>query len=444
MEDKSTKSNTRKEKVLVAFNGGISSGVAAYLLAKQGFECIGVAMNFFNLNDASYIAKPDQLPWINQNNYHQLAMDKPLYGRYHIDNIDLVKDIANVLNIGFYAVNAQSIYFDQVTEYIVSARLSGSSYSPLVDATTTIFDVLLDKAEKLGCSRIATGHYAKILHNKTSGNKGVYTSNDLENDQSPLLSRLSQKHLDKLILPLAEMRRDDVEKIGHTLGAQFIQKNNKKRGNREFMEDPRLGAVVESFSSGDLRQDGDIVNYFLDVASGTHEGIHQFYLGQSKLANRFNIAIDKKMSVIKMYPNQKLIYVANLDYMKYSQVYLSNFIPAADFDSSKPSKVFLKHDGSQERLTAIIRFKNNDNVVLELEQVQAGILPKGEYVTLYNAKGKGGRILGSGVVEIAGVIVDDKLKYLPTLDTLDPEDIVSEKEGRFSNVTKLSDDFHHF
>ena len=37
----------RKKKVLVAMSGGVDSSVAAVLLKKQGYDCIGIYLNFW-------------------------------------------------------------------------------------------------------------------------------------------------------------------------------------------------------------------------------------------------------------------------------------------------------------------------------------------------------------------------------------------------------------
>ena len=41
-----------KEKILIAMSGGVDSSVAAYLMQRQGCDCIGVTMRLFLNSDA--------------------------------------------------------------------------------------------------------------------------------------------------------------------------------------------------------------------------------------------------------------------------------------------------------------------------------------------------------------------------------------------------------
>ena len=49
------------KKALIAMSGGVDSSVAAWLMKKQGWDCIGVTMRLFD-NDDAYLDRETILP----------------------------------------------------------------------------------------------------------------------------------------------------------------------------------------------------------------------------------------------------------------------------------------------------------------------------------------------------------------------------------------------
>lgn len=72
--------------------------------------------------------------------------------------------------------------------------------------------LLADKAAELDCAFIATGHYARIEVD-SEGLSRVLTAEDAEADQSALLADLPQAILAKLVLPLGDFTKADVEEM---------------------------------------------------------------------------------------------------------------------------------------------------------------------------------------------------------------------------------------
>ena len=75
-----------------------------------------------------------------------------------------------------------------------------------------LLQMLTDKAAELDCAFIATGHYARIEVD-SEGLSRVLAAEDAEADQSAVLADLPQEILTKLVLPLGDFTKADVEEM---------------------------------------------------------------------------------------------------------------------------------------------------------------------------------------------------------------------------------------
>ena len=75
-----------------------------------------------------------------------------------------------------------------------------------------LLQLLTDKAAELDCAFIATGHFARIEVDR-EGISRVLPAADADADQSAALRDLPQEILTKLVLPLGDFTKADVEEI---------------------------------------------------------------------------------------------------------------------------------------------------------------------------------------------------------------------------------------
>ena len=75
-----------------------------------------------------------------------------------------------------------------------------------------LLQLLTDKAAELDCAFIATGHFARIEVD-CEGISRVLPAADADADQSAALRDLPQEILAKLVLPLGDFTKADVEEI---------------------------------------------------------------------------------------------------------------------------------------------------------------------------------------------------------------------------------------
>lgn len=377
-----------KPTVLIAITGGLESIVAAYLLKKQGYNCIGIALQLFEEDE---IAGP--------------------FEEMKVTDFSKIKAICTQLEIPFYAVNATAIFKDQVLDFVIGRVLSGQTFEPIVFYTRVLIDVLKEKAQKFNTNLVATGHYAKVLKNQKTGMFEVLVANDLENDQSYLISRLDSAHLDGLMLPLAEIRKSEVEKIGQLIKTDYVKRNKANRAH--IMHDPRMIALIESRVPKDLRKAGTLYKYSDDQNFGEHPGIYHFYIGKKGVKLRPEMEIDSELEVVSIVPYKGNVFLGYRDVLKYRHALITQFKPADGLDMSVPIHAYVKKGPAEPKLPCIIYFKNNKTCTIEYKDEQRGLLIPGQFVAFYSREAEKGKILGSGIIEIGGIFANGEYHTLP-------------------------------
>jgi tRNA-specific 2-thiouridylase len=381
------------DTIIIGMDGGIDSTVAAYLLKKQGYNCVGISVI-----------------------YHEDDMDE--YGEllrpWLPDDLEHIKEICKVLEIPFYATNASDLYFDQVVDKMIAARLSGKAYEPTVDRTTVILNTLLSKREALGAKAVATGHFCKVLKNQTTGMLNLYRGNDLDEDDSYYISKIDPSLLSFLHFPLAELREQEVQKVASLIPTQFnIDKKERRATRLAFMQEENLKELVEKYSAPTLRKEGIVLNYFDSGTVGDHVGIHQFYLGQVKVPLKGKIPRDKESEVLRVVPSTGTVYMEKTEKIKFDRTYLINFVAEPNLNRSLPMVCYAMLGPRKEVVKCTVNFKNNGAVLVIFENEIPGHLGRGQYIVLFNKKGIGARVIGGGIVRLSALLDDGEFRTLP-------------------------------
>ena len=135
---------------MVAMSGGVDSSVAAAMLREQGYDVIGIAMRLAPDAPAS------------------LSSGKARRGTCcsHEDFED-ARRVAERLDFPFYVADLREEFGNRVIGNFVTEYLHGRTPNPCVMCNREIkFDRLWQRARALGVETIATGHYARIEHDR--------------------------------------------------------------------------------------------------------------------------------------------------------------------------------------------------------------------------------------------------------------------------------------
>ena len=247
----------QKERVVVAMSGGVDSSVAALLLVQAGYEVVGVTMQLY----AS-------------------SSEEQRVGRTCCATEDVVdaRAVCRILSIRHYLMNFEAEFKHHVIDYFADEYSKGRTPHPCIACNDRMkFDFLMQRATIIGANLLATGHYARIEQSNSTRRllKGV----DTFKDQSYVLFNLKPAHLSRLLLPVGGFTKSQIRAFAATAGLPVADKPDSQDicfiplGNyKEFLtkklppEHLKPGPVI------DLK--GRNI--------GTHQGVHNFTIGQRK------------------------------------------------------------------------------------------------------------------------------------------------------------------
>ncbi len=234
-------------------SGGVDSSVAALLMRRRGYECMGVTMKLFDgeTGDKTCCSADD-------------AMD--------------ARSVAMRLGMPFYVFNMGADFDKEVIGRFVAAYEAGQTPNPCIECNRHMkFERLLEKGRVLGCDTLATGHYARVEQND-AGRWLLKKAADPEKDQSYVLYMLTQEQLAHIRFPLGEMTKDAVRALAEENG--FLNAHKKDSQDICFVPDGDYAAFIRRYTGRDYPA-GDFVDEAGHVL-GRHEGQIAYTLGQRR------------------------------------------------------------------------------------------------------------------------------------------------------------------
>lgn len=333
------------EKVILGLSGGVDSSVAAAILKKQGYEVIGITFKFvenFDVEDAIKVAK--------------------------------------TLDIEHHVIDYRDIFKEKVINKFLDDYKSGITPNPCVICNKNVkLRFLLDEMYKFNADYIATGHYAKIKDGR------LYKSIDKNKDQTYFLSQITKEELNKILLPLEGIDKEEVRKIAKEIGLTNADKKDSTDVcfiNKKFSE----------YISNNIKSTpGNIINIDNNEVLGKHKGLSYYTIGQRRGLDIGGT--EGRCYVVGKNIEKNILYVAIGDNSD-ALISDSAVIEKVNLFNDKVNKCTAKFRYRQEEEPVEVEYLSNTEVLVKYPQGIKSVTP-GQACVFYNEE----ECLGGGIIK---------------------------------------------
>ena len=361
------KSETR---VVVAMSGGVDSSVCAALLAKEGYDVVGVTLQLYDHGAAIQKAKA-------------CCAGQDIYD---------AKRVAEMMGFPHYVLDYESNFKEQVIEDFADTYLKGATPIPCVRCNQTVkFRDLLAVAKDLGADCMATGHYIK----RVNGPEGpeLHRARDGGKDQSYFLFATTREQLGFLRFPLGAMEKSETRRLAVELGLSVASKPDSQ--DICFVPTGKYTDVIEKIRPN-AAVAGDIVTMDGEVL-GQHRGIMYYTIGQRRGLGLGDDTGTEPLFVVRIEAENNQVVVGPRAALERSKIWLEdiNWIGAGDYGPNLDGQaVRIKVRSTRPPVEAHFRLVDGQ-LIVELAQSDTGISP-GQACVFYAADDKAARTLGGG------------------------------------------------
>ncbi len=247
-------SSLRNPRVAVAVSGGVDSAVAALLERERGAEVVAITVKL----------------WADPETDGTKACCSP-------EAVLGARAVAHSLGIPHLTLDLEADFRRRVVDRFVGGYAEGQTPNPCILCNGEVrLAAMLDLAERLGCERLVTGHYARIVEDAEG--PLLAEGADAAKDQSYMLAALPPELLGRLAFPLTAMTKDEVRATAARHGLAVAKKPESQdlcflagQGKQRFLR--RHGDLAD--------REGAIVDRS-GHRLGRHRGHHNFTVGQRR------------------------------------------------------------------------------------------------------------------------------------------------------------------
>jgi tRNA-specific 2-thiouridylase len=243
---------------------------------------------------------------------------------------------------------------------------------------------LLALADRLDASRVATGHYARLVERE--GRTELYRGRDASKDQSYFLHMLGDETLSRLCFPLGDSDKAEVRAEALRLALPGAGKGESQE--LCFVPTGRYDGFVSERAPERLRP-GPIVDDAGRVV-GQHSGVHRFTIGQRR---NLGVALGKPSYVVGIDAEQGLVELGPVERLLAASAELSDLSLASDLALPLSAEVQVRYRGTPlpARITKIA-----SGARVQFDKPVQAVVP-GQFAVFY----QGERVLGGGLIRKA-------------------------------------------
>ena len=168
---------------------------------------------------------------------------------------------------------------------------------------------MLELSEQLGAGTLATGHYARVVHDADSGEPLLRSAADHAKDQSYVLCGLEPRSLARLRFPLGEMHKPQVRALAAEAGLGVARRRDSQ--DLCFLAGTRSRDFLERHAGLGARP-GPILD-LQGAVLGEHTGSHLYTVGQrhglriSAPEPLYVLATDASANTVTVGPRSELV-----------------------------------------------------------------------------------------------------------------------------------------
>ncbi|HOH50904.1 MAG TPA: tRNA 2-thiouridine(34) synthase MnmA, partial [Candidatus Hydrogenedentes bacterium] len=269
-------------RVLVAMSGGVDSAAAAVLLRALGYDCVGVTLRL--------VPEPEGRP-----------VFEPCCG---LEAAADARRVCGRLGIPHEVFHAVERFDRDIIAPFTAAYRAGRTPNPCLRCNRMIkFGALYARADALGCSHVAMGHYVRL--ETLGGRLCLRRAAHRAKDQSYVLAPLTQPQLRRACFPLGSLDKA----AARALAGQVDARSGGKRESQElcFVPDNDHAGFIERRTAP--AAPGPVV----DSAGrriGTHRGLLRHTVGQRR---GLGIGAARPLYVLELRPGTNTLVVGPVE-----------------------------------------------------------------------------------------------------------------------------------
>lgn len=332
-----------ENRVVLGLSDGVDSAVAAKILKDQGYDVYGLYLNIAGG-----------------------AGEKE------------AKNSAEILMIPFQAMDVSYEIEQHVCKPFAQGYLQGETINPCIGCNRNMkFDALIRYADEIGAKWIATGHYSVIE------NGNIYCGHP-DNDQSYMLCKLRRDQIARMMLPLGDMKKEDVRNIAREMHLAVSEKPD----SREICF--ITGESYASWLEKRVNAPGEGDAVYCGKGVSKHEGIHKYTVGQ-----RFGeTEAGRRLYVSKIIPETNTLELALWDELFKDEIIVRDVVWLTD-ELSFPIEGVVRARHTRWEMPACVIQSMPDGRVLVKTKDKLRAPAKGQTAAFYI----GNRLIGGGTID---------------------------------------------